>query len=200
MCDFCFAELHFTHFEKSESSTILDELFWGRIELRATYSLLFFEKERTSQNILHAIKYGAKPQLAIKMGELIGDKLNIVSAFNGLDALIPVPIHPKKKFQRGYNQSKKLAEGISNRTQVPVDSDYISKFRNTMSQTKAGRFGRWENVMHNFVPTDRTKDYKHIAIVDDVITTGATIEAMVRAIQQSNPDIAISVISLAMTK
>jgi predicted amidophosphoribosyltransferase len=112
---------------------------------------------------------------------------------------MPVPIHPKKKFQRGYNQSEKLAEGISQVTGISVDSTFISKNRNTVSQTKAGRFGRWENVMHNFVPIDKKRDYKHIAIVDDVITTGATIEAIVRSIQKIRPEIKISVISLAVT-
>jgi ComF family protein len=199
LCVFCVSALHHTQFEKSEESTILDKLFWGRIDLNSTYALLYFEKDQASQKILHTIKYEAKPHLAIMMGKLIGSKLVNLSSFLNIEALVPVPIHPKKKFQRGYNQSEKLAEGISSVTNIPIDCGFVSKNRNTMSQTKAGRVGRWENVMYNFVPTEGKDDYKHIAIVDDVITTGATIEAMVRSIRRSHPQIAISVISLAVT-
>jgi len=121
--------------------------------------------------------------------------------FKDLEALVPVPLHPKKLFTRGYNQSEKLADGISNELNIPVLKDFIVRNKNTETQTKKGRFLRWENVENKFsVGRKSNENYKHVAIVDDVITTGATLEAIIQSIQKNNPEVCISVISLALAK
>ena len=122
-----------------------------------------------------------------------------ITSFQSIDALVPVPIHPKKEFIRGYNQSEKLADGISEVLKVPVVVDFLERTKFSESQTKKNRFLRWDNVENNFKSKNRSH-YKHIAIVDDVITTGATLEVIIRTIQENNPEIRISVISLALTK
>ena len=106
MCGFCIENLKYTAFEKYDDASSLDKLFWGRIQLAQTFSLLYFEKGNQTQTILHQIKYKGKQELGEKMGELMGKKLleNPIK-INGIDALIPVPLHLKKMHTRGYNQS-----------------------------------------------------------------------------------------------
>jgi ComF family protein len=200
ICSFCAAEMHFTHFEKYTEPTELDKLFWGRIQLESTFSLLYFEKGKSTQKILHALKYKSNPQVGIEFGEEIAKRMHLMSQFHDLDALIPVPIHPKKAFVRGYNQSEQIAKGLSHVLSIPVDNHFLTKQEHTSSQTKRGRFDRWDNVVNNFVLRKQIKTPKHIAIVDDVITTGATIEALVRSIHKNYPEIRVSIISLALTK
>lgn len=200
ICSFCKQEMHYTQFEKYTEPTELDKLFWGRVPIEATFSLLFFEKGKSTQKILHALKYKFNPQVGVEFGKEIARTLISLSQFKDLDAIIPVPIHPKKEFVRGYNQSEQIANGISSILAVPVDLHFLKKQSHTESQTKRGRFARWDNVANNFVLKKLKKTPKHIAIIDDVVTTGATIEALVRSIQENYPEIRISIISLAVTK
>lgn len=116
------------------------------------------------------------------------------------DFLLPVPIHPRKKFARGYNQSELLARGLSKSWGTPILIELARKNRYTKSQTKLDRFGRWDNVQDIFRSTELLQSRSHVLIVDDVITTGATLEALVRAIQVVNPEIQISLLSFAFTK
>jgi ComF family protein len=192
--------MHFTHFEKYTEPTELDKLFWGRINLAGTFALLLFEKGKSTQKILHALKYKSNPAVGVEFGEEIAKRIQSMRHFDDLDALIPVPIHPKKAFIRGYNQSEQIAIGLSNVLTIPVDTHFLKKQEHTKSQTKRGRFDRWDNVVNNFVLRKQVKTPKHIAIVDDVITTGATIEALVRSIHKNYPEIRVSIISLALTK
>ena len=199
ICSFCNNELKYTYFERYIEPTPLDQLFWGRIPMVATYSYIYFEKGKSTQPILHALKYGDKPELGVEMGKLIGEQVKKIASFQDVDALVPVPIHPKKEFTRGYNQSEKLADGIAEILNTPVLISYIEKTKDSDSQTKKGRFKRWDNVEDKFKTNSKT-EFKHIAIVDDVITTGATLEAIIRKIQENNPEIRVSIISLALTK
>jgi ComF family protein len=200
-CHFCLNELPFTYFENYREPTDLDKLFWGRAKVHSTFSLLFFEKEKGSQQILHAIKYKNNFDLGRIMGQLIAQKIKQSSILQGVDALIPVPIHPRKKFIRGYNQSEAIAKGINEVTGIRILTDFVSKNTHTGSQTKRGRFLRWDNVSQQFsVNKQAPKAMNHIAIIDDVITTGATIEALIAVIQKNYPDLRISIISLALAK
>ena len=200
ICSFCQSEMNFTHFEKYEEPTSLDKLFWGRVRIESTFGLLFFEKGKSSQKLLHALKYKSNPAVGVELGKLIGSKIKGLEQFKMLDALIPVPIHPKKEFERGYNQSEQLANGIGDLMKIDVDLHFLKKKTHTGSQTRKNRFARWDNVVHNFDLRKRSNNYQHIAIVDDVVTTGATIEALVRSIKENYPDLRISIISLAVTK
>ncbi|MEY4602842.1 MAG: hypothetical protein RIT43_134 [Bacteroidota bacterium] len=200
LCAWCSEELKFTKFEGYQESTPLDKLFWGRIDLAATYALLHFEKNTSSQELLHAIKYGNRPGLAIFLGEMIGQRLLNMEKYSCVDVLMPVPLHPKKQFVRGYNQSEQIAFGISKILGLPVESTLVRKATHVSSQTGMGRFQRWSNVDGNFLVKKGLKENIHIAIVDDVVTTGATLEAMARAIKKAYPDAEISIISLAFAK
>jgi ComF family protein len=117
-----------------------------------------------------------------------------------VDAIVAVPIHPKKKFARGYNQSELLAQGISNVWGAPILKSIAHKRKHTASQTTNDRFGRWENVQNLFVGDARIANYRHVLIVDDVITTGATLESLTKAIKAVDSTIQISLLSFAFTK
>jgi ComF family protein len=199
VCPFCEMDFNYTYFETYAEPTILDKLFWGRVKIDRTFALLFFEKNKAAQPILHALKYKSRKEVGIQLGRIIGRKIE--SNFPKLDGLIPVPIHPKKKFMRGFNQSELIANGISELIEVPVYSNLVIKKGNTKSQTKMGKTLRWINAQDQY-EWDKSKlqKFNHIAIVDDVITTGATIESIAKSILNEFNEIKISVISLALTK
>ena len=199
ICHLCETELHHTNYENYLEETKLDKLFWGRVNIKATYSLLHFEKENSTQAILHGIKYQNKKNLALEMGKRIGTNLLKIENFKELDCLIPIPLHTKKEYQRGYNQSLLIAEGISQITTVPYLEKALTRIKHSESQTKKGRFKRWENVQQTFnIHKKSLNNYKHIALVDDVVTTGATLEACIQEIQNNYPELKISIISLAI--
>jgi competence protein ComFC len=200
ICSFCSEEFVYTHFELYKEPTDLDKLFWGRITLEGTFALLYFLKGTSTQKLLHALKYQNKPEMGLFLGKEIAKRVRVSSFLSGVDVIIPVPLHPKKEFQRGYNQSEQLAKGISEITAIPIDKQFIKKLSHSGSQTKRGRFQRWDNVSGNFGVLPKSFDYSHILLVDDVITTGATIEALVTQIRKSKPALRISIVSLAVTK
>lgn len=198
-CSTCFVQLKFTAFENYDEASSLDKLFWGRVPVKSSFSMLYFEDQSDTRKILHAIKYRSKQELAVGMGELIGQKLNSnPEKYAAIEALIPVPLHPKKKYARGYNQSELLADGISKSTAKTVDLNCLKRIRHAKSQTTMGRFLRWDNIEDAFQVSPEIKKYKHIALVDDVITTGSTLEACIRQLLSVHPELEVSVISLAI--
>jgi ComF family protein len=200
-CSFCLSELQFTHYEKFNEPTPMDQLFWGRSQIHSTFALLDYEKGKSTQRLLHELKYNNNPALGRFLGELIARKLKNTAILQGVDAIVPVPIHHRKRFTRGYNQSEEIAKGISKSSLIPIQTKFIAKSSHVGSQTKRGRFLRWDNVSDNFsLPKNIPSTLQHIAIIDDVVTTGATIEAMVASIHKIFPNLRITIISLAITK
>jgi competence protein ComFC len=199
ICNFCQDTLKKTYFESFKEPSMLDKLFWGRILLEHTFALFYFKSNTPAQTILHNLKYKHKAKLGVYCGGKIGQAIQSAKAFNGIDALIPVPLHHKKAFNRGYNQSEMLAIGISSVLKIPVLKNAVKKTQHTESQTKKNKFERWDNVNQIF-KGKKLKDYNHIAIVDDVVTTGSTLESLASQIQQENPHLKISIIALAFAK
>ncbi len=198
ICSFCMADLSLTNFHLFTEPTPTDKLFWGRVEISATYSHLFFEKTKSSQTILFNLKYKNQPELGVYFGRMIGENLRKMSAFSSFDVLIPVPLHHKKEYIRGYNQSEVLAIGMAEKLNVNLDKTTITRAKHSDSQTKKSRFQRWDNVNEIFKISNKINSYKHIVLVDDVITTGSTLESIIHAIRKKNPDILISVVTLAV--
>lgn len=197
ICPLCDHDLHYTQFEVFQEPTPLDKLFWGRIQLEATFALLFFNETNATRTLLHQLKYKDRNDLAIYLGQQIGKRLLKHPALNTIDAYIPVPLHPKKEFIRGYNQAEEIAKGIHNETGVAIDMNLINRAIFTESQTKKDRLSRWENMQEKFRSKQTQQKYQHIAIIDDVITTGSTIETCYRTLREHLPETKISVISLA---
>ncbi len=198
ICSFCKNDLPLTNFHLFTEPTHTDKLFWGRVQVSNTYSHLFFEKNKTSQAILFNLKYKNKPELGVYFGKAIGETLKQSHNYKHIDALIPVPLHHKKEFIRGYNQSEVLAVGIAEKMAVPMDKATIIRTKHSESQTKKSRFQRWDNVNEIFRISDKIMEYRHIVLVDDVITTGSTLESIIQAIRKKNPDLLISVVTLAV--
>lgn len=199
-CSICSSELAYTHFENSLESTSLDQLFLGRVPVHSSYSLLYYEKTNNVKPLLQSLKYGNRPDVGFYFGYQLGLRIKKNSNFSTVEVLIPVPIHRKKKYIRGYNQSEHLVKGIASTWDIPYKTDLLLRTKHTESQTKLGRFGRWDNVEGLFLAKATIQQYKHIVLVDDVITTGATLEVIMRCIYKVAPDIKISIISLAVAK
>ena len=200
ICAFCWDKLQRTYFESYEMASSMDQLFWGRIDLQETFALYFFEKEKPIQEILHALKYQFKAPLGRHFGRIMGETIEQSNKYKGIEALIPVPIHPQKRFLRGYNQSELLAEGMTEVLKIPILMDAVQKKSNNSSQTRKNRFLRWDNASEQFSLGKKAIAYRHVAIVDDVTTTGSTLEAMAQLLRSQYPNLQISLISFAIAK
>ena len=144
------------------------------------------------------MKYKNNPQIGWCFGEEIGRCLIKIDALNNAEALIPVPLHYKKEFLRGYNQSMSLAKGVSAAIGVPIKKKLVKRIKNTATQTKKTRFQRWDNVDSIFSVRQSICNLKHVVLIDDVVTTGSTIETLVREINNVAPNTQVSVVTLAI--
>ncbi|MFH0865599.1 MAG: ComF family protein [Bacteroidota bacterium] len=196
ICTFCMYHLPRTNFHKEKENPV-SKLFWGKINIESASAYYYFYKKGKVQQLMHQLKYKGQKEIGIFLGSLYGKELAISPWFNKANYIVPVPLHPKKEKIRGYNQSEIFALGLSEGMKIPVDTHTLIKTSATETQTKKSRFSRWENVKEVFTlqNAERFKN-KHILLVDDVITTGATIESCVLKLQQSE-GIKISVVSMA---
>ena len=162
----------------TEADNPIEKMFWGRLELKKATAFLLFEKGNKVQNLLHHLKYKGIKELGITLGELAAVELKESIFFNDIDLIVPIPIHPQKRRKRGYNQSEFIAKGVANITHKELSNNLVSKSFNTQSQTRKGRFKRWKNVKSTFqLSQDIDITNKHILLIDDVVTTGSTVEA-----------------------
>lgn len=161
-------------------------LFWGRIPIHTAASYYFFKKSGKVQQLLHELKYGNQPEIGEEIGELYGPELLKAPLFSDADLIIPVPLHAERLASRGYNQSETFANGLARGMRNSAANDLLIRNIHTESQTRKGRFARWQNVheAYSIVRPERLLN-KHILLVDDVITTGATIEACAKRLFQS---------------
>lgn len=196
ICLSCLMHLPETNFHLMEQSP-LDLIFAGRVPVEKVASMLFYKKGNPVQHILHSLKYKGNKEIGAFLGEMYGTQLLKSAYFQSIDCIIPIPLHPKKFKTRGYNQSEWIAKGLSKSMAVPYLTDVLKRAEFTDTQTKKSRFGRWENVKDVFV-VDSVEQIagKHILICDDVLTTGATMEAAITKLLQV-PDVRISVATLA---
>lgn len=175
ICTACLYDLPYTDFHLYAENAVA-KLFWGRINCQAAMAMLYFRKGTKVQQLIHQLKYRSQPDLGFRLGVLLGERL--VTASPRPDLIIPVPLHPKKERSRGYNQSRMIAEGIASVMHIPVGTTQLIRQRATGTQTKRNRYKRFENMKAVFSVQDSAElTDKHVLLVDDVITTGATLEA-----------------------
>jgi len=155
----------------------VEELFQGRLAVEKATSLLFFDRGSRYRRLLHQLKYHGRKEAGMFLGRLIGSRL-VESNLPPIDMIVPVPLHPSRMRRRGFNQSEVIASGIAEILDKPVNSKVLRRVKNTATQTRKGRFERWKNVEGIFHCPDPGKvESKHILLVDDVVTTGSTLEA-----------------------
>lgn len=183
-----------------ELNNISEVLLAGRFPFERVASFCFFTKEGLLQALIHELKYKNKPFIGNLLGALFGTDLLSSSFLASIDVIVPVPLHPKKKIIRGYNQAEAFAQGISKATSIPVSVDELIRVINNPTQTKKSKTQRWENVKGIFeVKSTSTFQNKHVLLVDDVITTGSTLEACAIALLQcSGVKISIATIGEAL--
>jgi ComF family protein len=185
LCVHCRLELPFTKFETLKDN-LVEKIFHGRIEIEFATSLLFFSKSEKVQTILHNIKYNEQKELAVFMGRILGRKLQNNPWLKDVTTVIPVPLHPKKLHLRGYNQSELFAEGVSEILQLDLQTKNLVRTVNTATQTSRTRTERWENVENVFSVTNRNAlSGNHVLLVDDVLTTGATLESAAQTLKDA---------------
>ncbi len=177
ICSQCIYYLPKTNFHR-DSENAVSKLFWGRVKIESACAFYFFKKESKVQNLLHQLKYKGQKQVGIKLGSLYGRDLIQDKKFEDVSLILPVPLHPDKEKKRGYNQSELFAQGLAQSMNIPYATDLLVRNFASETQTKKSKYKRWENVNSIFEISDQegVKD-RHILLVDDVITTGATLEA-----------------------
>jgi ComF family protein len=184
-----------THYH-AEPSNKIAQLFWGRTRVEYATSWLYFRKGSRYQKLVHFLKYKGLKEIGEEMGKIFGGELEN-SPFHEADILVPVPLHPRKFRQRGYNQSEWIAKGISESMSIPLLTDNLIREIHTSTQTRKNRFERWRNVEGIFRVKEPSEIFqKHVLIVDDVITTGSTLEAAAEALLQAGAG-KVSVATLA---
>lgn len=199
LCISCEAKLPRTNFHLYKENEFTQR-FWGRLPLEYACALYFFEKESRAQNLIHNLKYKGKQKVGIMLGQVFGKLLKDTPSYQDIDLIIPIPLHRKKERQRGFNQSAVFAQGISEEMEIPWQRDILIKTKNTSSQTKKSRKERFENVVEAFhVLSPKKLEGKHILLVDDVLTTGATLEAGAVKVLEV-PDTKVSLATIAFAK
>lgn len=177
LCTQCILELPKTYFHLDLDNPIRKRLE-GRIHLMTAIAFLRFRKTGVVQHLLHQLKYNNHPEVGVRLGKIYGKELFDAGFKNYFDLIVPVPLHESRRRKRGYNQSAKFAEGLSESLQIPYDEKCIVRTVKTTTQTRKNKIDRWNNVKDVFhVAQPETITRKRILLVDDVITTGATMEA-----------------------
>ncbi|MFT3682991.1 MAG: ComF family protein [Ferruginibacter sp.] len=177
LCARCVASLPHTNYALHTGNPV-EKTFWGRIPLAAASSQFFFAKESLVQHLIHQLKYKGNTDIGNYLGLIMGQTLLNSGRFTTIDALVPLPLYPDKERKRGYNQAAIICKGMSEVMNIPIISNNLLRKRFTETQTKKHRMERWENVEGSFVvKNEAALKGKHILLVDDVVTTGATLEA-----------------------
>ena len=198
ICLQCQTEMGRTYFESIRDNPV-EKLFWGRADIQCAASTFYYIDKTPLQQIVHHIKYRQEKELGIHMGEIMGIHGSGLFTECKTDLCIPMPLHPKKEYKRGYNQASMLCEGIFKQTGIPYNEKALVRNENTRTQTKKSRIERWKNVASVFdVIEPLVINDKHVVVVDDVITTGASTEACVNTLMQHGAK-TVGIYSLAFT-
>ncbi len=196
LCMKCLLYLPTTNFHTHDDNPV-SKIFWGRVPLEKATAFMYFNKNGLAQELMHQLKYKGRQHIGFYLGKRFGQTLKDQAGFDGLDGIVPVPLHPKKLKKRGFNQSLHIAKGLSVGLEIPCFEKQLIRSEFTSSQTNKSRYERWLNVKSGFsLYEGDVLIGKHLLLVDDVITTGATLEACAQQLL-TIPEVNISVVSLA---
>lgn len=199
ICTRCNIDMPRTNYHRVKDN-LVERMFWGRIPMERATSYFFYRKGSDFRRILHLLKYGGRKELGAVMGRLMAADLQSADFFKDVDVIIPVPLHPRKRRARGYNQSEWIARGVSQLTGISVDATSVVREKQTETQTRKSTFERWVNVDGIFqLRHPELFAGKHVLIIDDVLTTGATTIACADVFCKVD-GIRISVLTLAVAE
>ena len=200
ICSRCNLHLPRTGFQKDPYENEMAKMLWHQIPIERAAALFYYEAHSETANILYELKYKNHPEIGEVMGRLVTKELQPSGFFDGIDGIVPVPLARKRQRQRGYNQSMEIAKGICEITSLPVYDKVVKRNAFEGSQTNKGRWERNENVDGVFELRDATLVHgKHLLVVDDVVTTGATIIAYAKELCKAG-GVKVSVLALGFAK
>ena len=197
LCIQCIDELPHTEYEKY-SNNPTERIFHGRLPVVAAHSGFYFAKGELMQHLIHEFKYKGNKEIGMYLSKITGTKMFESGRFTNIDYLIPLPLYAEKEFKRGFNQAEIICNGMSEAMNIPVLIKNVIRKRATETQTKKHRAERWENVSDSFKVTNTSLlRNKHVLLVDDVITTGATLEACAQVMEKAGVQISIATLVTA---
>ncbi len=197
LCLKCFNHIPKTNFHLQKDNPV-EKRFWGKVPIEAASSYFFFQKGSGFQKLIHELKYRGNQELGVILGRYAGIDLLRAENFQKIDAIIPVPLHKSKEAKRGYNQSYLICKGLSEVMEKPLISRNLVRTQERSTQTKKSVFERFENMRGIFsLKNPKELEGKHILLVDDVLTTGSTLEACIQAILTAK-NVKVSVFTLAL--
>lgn len=198
ICQHCIDDLPRTLYHRRQLNP-MEERFAGKIPFERATGFIFYERSSKYASIIHDFKYRGYSHLATYIGELMAKELYTIGFFDDIDCIVPVPLHKFKEAKRGYNQSLKIAEGVANIIEKEIINNIkLTKWRPT--QTLKNSIERWLNTQNSYAIIDnKLFDNKHILIIDDVCTTGATLKDIAEIILKTNPTSRVSLLSFAVT-
>lgn len=199
LCTFCRHDVPLTNFVNYRDNKIAQS-FYGKIAIEKANSLLFYRKEGITKRLIHDLKYKGNQEIGTFFGNWLGEILKENKQFSDVNYIVPVPLHQKKMKQRGFNQVTKFGEALSNFLDVSFVENILIRTSTSKTQTFKARFERFKNLETKFLLNDNLifKD-KHVLLIDDVITTGATLEACAKELQKT-AGIKISILTMAYTE
>lgn len=197
LCTNCLYHIPKTRFHDDPANPVA-QMFWGRVKLEYATSLFYYSKGSHYQKVMHQLKYKGKKEIGYELGKILGNELK-KTKFNTIEAIIAVPLHISKLKSRGYNQSEFIAKGIAETMYKPYIKNIIERIHANESQTRKNKYQRWKNVENIFAVQDTTSlQGKHILLVDDIITTGATLEACTHELLKiKNTKISVATLGMA---
>ena len=200
ICARCNFHLPRTGFQHNAYENDMAKLFWGQIPIERATAFFYYEAHAETANILYELKYKDHPEIGEIFGRMFATEIKSAGFFDGIDGIVPVPLAKKRQRQRGYNQSEEIAQGVSEITGLPIYKKVVKRISFKGSQTNKGRWDRQENVERVFDLIDaEAVSNKHLLLIDDVVTTGATCIACAKVLCQS-ANVRISILSLGFAK
>jgi competence protein ComFC len=197
ICTECYILIPRTNYHLVEDNPV-SRLFWGRCRIEKASAFSFYTKDSRIRKLIHNLKYKGIREVGFELGKIYGQSLTKSDFLDGIDMIIPVPLHASKKRIRGFNQSDIISTGLSEATGLPLGTGILERICISETQTKRSRYDRWINVEGIFNVKDPEKiEGKHILIVDDVITTGSTLESCANELLKSE-GVRVSVAVLAV--
>lgn len=198
LCTSCLFHLPFTDFHLDKDNETAKQL-WGKVDFRHAISMLYLAKSSRVEHLIHQMKYRGKSQIGYFLGELYGQKIKSCVWEWKVDCIVPVPLHISKERQRGYNQSAYFARGLAKSLAISYDENMLKRVVASASQTTFHRSERYDNVESVFqlnIPAELIAD-KHILLVDDILTTGATIGECAKQLIAAGAQVSIATIARA---